>query len=69
MAATELVFHGVVKMAGLPPFEFSTKAVSDKKARSNGLAQYAKRLNMSIPALNRYVKQYPPKIDIQPEVK
>lgn len=69
MASTEHKFQGVVKLAGMPPFTFETTAPSEKKARSNGLAQYAKRLNMSIMALNRYIRDYPPKIDLQQEVK
>lgn len=59
MASTEHVYQGVVKLAGMPPFDFETKAVSDRKAKSNGLAQFARRLNMSIASLNSQLKKVP----------
>lgn len=57
MASTEHKYKGVVKLAGMPPFDFETKAVSERKAKSNGLAQFARRLNMSIASLNFQLKK------------
>lgn len=50
-------YNGSIKLAGMPTFEFATSATSEKKAKSNGLAQFARRLNMSIPALSSYLKK------------
>lgn len=55
-------YNGSIKLSGMPSFDFTTSAPSEKKAKSNGLAQFARRLNMSIPALSFYLKKNPHQI-------
>lgn len=69
MAAQEQVYAGRIKLSGMPPFEFDTKAVSERKARSNGLAQFARRLNMSIASLNSQLKNMQHEISVSEKVK
>jgi hypothetical protein len=57
-------FTGSIKLPGMTPFYFNTKAVSDKQAKNNGVAQFARKLNMSVANLQRHMKDYKPKIDI-----
>lgn len=49
-------YTGSIALVGMRPFEFSTSAPSEAKAKSNGMAQFARHLNMSIQALNRYMR-------------
>jgi hypothetical protein len=69
MATQEQVYAGRIKLSGMPPFDFDTKAVSERKARSNGLAQFARRLNMSIAALNSQLKNVQHVISVSEKVK
>lgn len=62
-------YTGSIKLSGMPPFEFGTKAVSQGKAKVNGLAQYAKQLNMSIAALNSHLKKTYHEINIRVDDK
>ena len=57
-------YTGTIKLPGMAPFPFDTKAVSEAKARNNGLSQYAKHLNMSIANLQRHLKLYTPTIQV-----
>lgn len=61
-------YNGSIKLSGMPPFDFATSAKSEGKAKSNGLAQFARKLNMSIPALNRHLKNSACKITVDLEV-
>lgn len=60
-------YHGTIKLSGMPEFEFATTAASEGKARSNGLAQFARKLNMSIPALSSHLKRTTHKIAVNLE--
>lgn len=63
----EVVYIGQIKIAGMPAFDFSTKAASEAKARSNGIAQFARKSNMSIPAFQSQLKKTPHTIHAQKE--
>lgn len=55
-------FTGTIKLPGLTPFDFDTKAKTPAQAKNNGLMQYAKKLNMSIGTLHRHLKTTTPTI-------
>ena len=48
-------YEGVIKVSGLK-FDFETMAVSDGEAKNNGIAQYARKLNMTIAQLRTHMK-------------
>lgn len=63
----EVVYIGQIKIAGMPPFDFATKAQSERKAKSNGIAQFARKCNMSIPAFQAQLKKTSHAIAVQQE--
>jgi hypothetical protein len=63
----EVTYIGQIKVAGMPPFDFSTKATSERKAKSNGIAQFARKCNLSIPTMNAQLKKTPHTVHAQQE--
>lgn len=58
-------WSGLIKLGG-EIFRFETSAVSEAEAINNGIAQYSKRVNMSIGKLRKYLKDYNATISANP---
>lgn len=66
-AKEEVTFVGQVKIAGMPPFDFATKATTESKAKSNGIVQFARKCNMGIAAFRAQLKKTPYAVHVQQE--